>query len=171
MKIIKIMVYILFLSLVGSSLQAQMKNAPANVVAAMLVKVINFEKNIANSGDITVYVLDAPDVVAELKKAIGMSVGKSTLKTVTSGNTLPADKPSLIYFDDASRLNAVIGYTHGNNILSATGHPDLVEKGATLGFGIGDDNKPKIFLNLNASLEEELDWNPAILKIAKIVKE
>ena len=171
MKKHNMIIFILFLSLVGSSLNAQTKNAPTNVVAAMLVKVINFEKNIANSGDITFYVLDAPDVVAELKKAIGMSIGKCTLKNVTSGKTLPTDKPSVIYFDDASRLNAVIRYTHENKILSATGHPDLIDKGATLRFGIGEDNKPKIFLNLNASLEEGLDWNPAILKIAKIVKE
>jgi hypothetical protein len=171
MKHFKIIISVLFLSLVSSSLHAQMKNAPANVVAAMLVKVIHFEKNIANGGDITIYVLNAQDVAIELKKAVGMSIGKSTLKNVTSGKTLPADKPSVIYFDDVSQLNAVTEHTYSNKILSATGHPDLVERGVTLGFGIGEDNKPKIILNLNASLEEELDWNPAILKIAKTVKE
>lgn len=171
MKYIKILIFLLFLSLVGGPLQAQMKNAPANIVAAMIVKVINFEKTIANSGDITIYVLDAPEVARELKEAIGMSVGKSTLKAVTSGKTLPTDKPTVIYFDNASRLDAVIRHTHANKILSATGHPDLVNKGVTLGFGIGDDNKPKIILNPSASLEEGMEWNPAIFKIAKIVKE
>ncbi|MBN2028912.1 DUF4154 domain-containing protein [bacterium] len=171
MKHIKMMIPLLFLSLVCSSLNAQTENAPANIVSAMIVKVIAFEKNISSFGDITIYVLDAPDVAEELRKAVGMSVGESTLKDITSGKTLPSNKPSMIYFDDASQLNGVIEYTHQNKILSATGHPDLVDKGVTLGFGIGEDNKPKIFLNLNGSLEEGLDWNPAILKIAKTVKE
>lgn len=170
MKYYKLMISILLLSLAGNSLNAQMKNAQASIAAAMIVKVIHFEKNIANSDDISIYVLDAPEVAKELEKAIGASVGVSTLKTVASGKTLPADKPSLIYCDADSRLAEVLAYSRGEKILSVTGHPDLVDEGVSLGFGIGEDNKPKIILNVNASLEEGLDWNPAILKIAKIIK-
>lgn len=171
MKSMKIWSCFLLLTLAGGVLQAQMKNAPPSIVAAMVVKVIPFEKNLSNSTDISIYVLDAPEVARELEKAIGVSVGSATLKTVESGKALPSARPSLIYCDAVSRLPEVLAYSQGNKILSTTGHPDLVNQGVTLGFGIGDDNKPKIVLNLNSSLEEGLDWNPAILKIAKIVKE
>lgn len=166
----KIVTLVLLLFLIGSQSSAQIKDAPPNIVAALIVKAIGFEKNIMNGGDIYIYILDAPDVAAELKKGIGMSIGKSTLKGVESGKMLPNQKPSVIYFDDASRLNTVVKYTSENKVLSATGHPDLIEKGITLGFGIGEDNKPKILLNLNASVREGLNWNPALLKIAKTVK-
>jgi len=171
MKQIKMILSILSLSLVCNSLNAQMKNAPASIAAAMIVKVIQFEKQIANGEDISVYVLDAPEVAGELEKAIGVSVGASTLKTVVSGKAIPTEKPSLIYCDADARLTEVLDYSRENKILSVTGHPKLVEQGISLGFGIGDDNKPKIILNMNASLEEGLDWKPAILKIVKIIKE
>jgi hypothetical protein len=148
----------------GQSL-AQVKDTPAPIAAALLVKVISFEKNISSS-DITIYVLGSSEITAELKKAIG----QANIKNVLSGNSLPATKPSILFIGDANKIAVAIEYTRKNKILSATNIPDLVAKGVTLGFGLGDDNKPKILLNLNSSVEEGLDWNPAIMKVAQIIK-
>jgi len=41
----------------------------------------------------------------------------------------------------------------------------LTTLGISLGIGL-EDGKPKILLNLSASKDEGIDWNPAILKIA-----
>ena len=150
--------------------EAQLKKPPTDIAAAMLIKVADFEKKISGGDDISIYVLGAPDIAAELRKGIGKPIGKSVLRSVEAGSELPATRPSILYVDAAARVNEVIGYTRRNKILSATGNPDLVGKGITLGFGIGEDGKMKILLNGTSSGEEGLDWNPAILKIAKMVQ-
>ena len=87
-----------------------------------------------------------------------------------SGNSLPSSKPSILFVADNGKDDMATKYTQENKVLSATNIPDLVSKGVTLGFGVGSDNKPKILLNVNSSAKEGLDWNPAIMKVAQIVK-
>ena len=143
----------------------QTKEAPASITAALLVKVIGFEKNIS-AGDILIYVLGSNDLYSELKKLIG----QANIKAVQSGNSLPSSKPSILFIADESKVDEVSKYTQENKVLSATNIPDLVSKGVTLGFGVGDDNKPKILLNVTSSAKEGLDWNPAIMKVAQVIK-
>src|SRR3990172_736844 len=149
---------------------AQVTEAPANVAAALVVKILGFEKNIGGSGDVTIYVLGAADVESELKKGVGKPIGGAVLKEVTSGNGLPGTKPSVLFIGDAAKQAEVTRYCQANKVLSITSIPDLVSKGITLGFGVGDDGKPKILLNLTSSVEEGLDWNPAIMKVAQTIK-
>jgi hypothetical protein len=144
---------------------AQEKEAPANVAAAMVVKVIGFEKKVS-SGDVSIYVLGAPGVATELKKLITIA----NLKNVESGDALPASKPSALFVGNVTKADAAVKYSRDNKILSITSLPELVAKGVTLGFGIGEDGKPKILLNLASSAAEGLDWNPAILKVARTVQ-
>ena len=165
LKFISILLGIVFLFSLNNPLFAQVKDVPAPIAAALFVKVIGFEKNISNA-EITIYVLGSSELALELKKAIG----QANIKNVLSGNNLPTTKPSVIFIADESKMAAAIEYTRKNKILSVTNIPDLVAKGITLGFGIGADNKPKILLNLNSSVEEGLDWNPAIMKVAQIIK-
>lgn len=146
-------------------LLAQVNEAPAPIAAALLVKVIGFEKNIS-AGDILIYVLGSNDLYSELKKLIG----QANIKAVQSGNSLPSSKPSILFIADESKVDEVSKYTQENKVLSATNIPDLVSKGVTLGFGVGDDNKPKILLNVTSSAKEGLDWNPAIMKVAQVIK-
>ncbi|MBN2425061.1 MAG: YfiR family protein [Calditrichaceae bacterium] len=168
MKFKNMLVTMTMLSLIlslNSPIFAQTKEAPAPIAAALLVKVIGFEKNIS-AGDITIYVLGSSDVAKELKKVIG----QANIKAVESGNSLPSSKPTILFIADEGKLNEAVKYTQDNKILSVTNIPELVEKGATLGFGIGSDNKPKILLNINSSAKEGLDWNPAIMKVAQVIK-
>ncbi|MEJ2053802.1 MAG: YfiR/HmsC family protein [Calditrichaceae bacterium] len=143
----------------------QTKEAPSSITAALLVKVIGFEKNIS-ANDIIIYVLGSNELYSELKKVIG----QANIKGVQSGNTLPSSKPSILFVADQRKVDAATKYTQDNKVLSATNIPDLVSEGVTLGFGIGDDNKPKILLNVTSSAKEGLDWNPAIMKVAQVIK-
>jgi hypothetical protein len=161
---------LLMASAMRGGLFAQAKEAPASLAAAMITKVAGFEKGVNGAGEVDVYVLSAPEVAAELKKGVGKPIGSATLKTVDAGDGLPASKPSVLYIGDASKLDAAIKYTRANKVLSTTGLPDIVSKGIALGFGVGEDGKPVILLNLSASVEEGLDWNPAIMKVAKTLK-
>ena len=151
--------------------EAQIKDAPPDVAAAIIVKVAGFEKKISDSEKgITIYVLGNPEVAAELEKGVGQPIGKSTLKSVEKGNSLPGSPPDILFTTDKSKVNAVLDYARANKVMSVTSIPDLVDKGIALGVGIGDDDKPKILLNLTGSGDEGLNWNPAVIKIAKTVK-
>ncbi len=167
---IQIGIMVVVLCLMGNiSVNAQKKTS-ASVSGALFLKLVPMEKNLASVGDIIVYVLGNEEVAAELKKGIGKSIGGSTLKNVLSGTDLPAEKPSCMFVGNPDKVNDAIAYTRAKKILSVTNDPGLVTKGVTLGLGIGGDGKPKILLNISSSSEEGLDWNPAIMKIAQVVK-
>ncbi len=166
-----IIISLLFLTFAPQYIQAQNKSAPAQLTAAFIIKLAAFEKNLSGSEkDITIYVMGAPKIAKEFKKGIGKKIGKTILKNIVEGKRLPNTKPSILYVGNSSKLKEALKYTRSNKIPSVTGIPKLVNEGVTLGIGIGKDGKPEIFLNLASSAEEELNWNPAIMKIAKIVK-
>jgi hypothetical protein len=166
-----IAILLIVIVLFYAPVHAQLNEAPSNITAAFIIKLAGFEKNISGSaGDITIYVLGAADVANELKKGIGKSIGSATIQNIEAGSNLPTVKPSILHVGDASKSQEAMQYTRANKILSTTGKPDLVQEGITLGIGVGEDGKPKILLNLTSSVEEGLDWNPAIMKVAKTIK-
>ncbi len=144
------------------------KPAPANIAAALTVKIAGFNKNI--SGDVSIYVVGSDAIAAELKKAIGKSIGAGTLKAVETGSGAPSSKPSIIFISNAGAVDAITKYSRANKVLTVTNDPGIVSSGATLGVVVGDDGKPKILLNLTSSVEEGIDWNPAIMKVAQTIK-
>lgn len=144
---------------------------PDEVAAALIVKLVPMEKGLMSiGGDIVIHVIGSPTLADALRKAVGKPIGKCKLSKVTDGDDLPTEKPAVLILADAAKISEAIEYTYKEKVLSVTNKPELVEKGISLGMGIGDNGKPKILLNMTASVEEELDWNPAILKIAKTIK-
>lgn len=151
--------------------RASEQEAPPGVVAALTIKLMAFEKSLGGSPrDLTVYVLGAPAVADELKVGIGTGVGSARLAGVLRGDSLPAVKPSVLFVGNAAKCGEAIQYARANKILTITGTPGLAAKGVTLGIGLGDNGRPEIVLNLTASVAEGLDWNPAIMKVAKTIK-
>lgn len=160
---------IIFFTAIGcNSLFAGATKAPANVQAALFIKLLAFNKGLASVGSFTVYVLGDSAFAGELKKAEGKKVGPLTLAKVEEGAGLPGSAPHVLYIGDEGQFEAASKYTQDNKILSITGIPDLVKKGVSLGVGIMG-GKPKIFINLESSKAEGINWNPAILKLAQKV--
>jgi len=162
------LVAVLFLSTVPSQVEAA--DAPPELAAALIVKLVGFEKTVAAGGDIAIYVIGAQEWAAKLKGAVGQKIGKATLASVDHGDGLPTDKPSILCLGDAAKVADVTAYTQAEKVLSVTNQPDLATDGITLALGVGDDGKPQVTLNLASSKAEGRDWNPAIMKIAKTVK-
>ena len=104
-----------------------------------------------------------------MKKAEGKAVGAATIGKVIEGTVVPTEKPSVIYIGSESVLSQLQTYTSTNKVLSITGNPEFVAKGVSMSVGISE-GKPKIMLNLSASKDEGVDWNPAILKVAATIK-
>ena len=161
----------LFFVLAGASrlLAADIHVAPAKIQAALFLKLFGFNKGLSAGGDISVHVVGSPEFAAALQKAVGESIGRARISSVTQGKSLPSKKPTVVYLGDASKTDEIIEYTRADKILSITGLPDQVPKGITLGVGILGD-KPRIILNVSSSKEEGIDWNPALLKIASVIK-
>ena len=161
---------LLFLLTGASRLPAEdLYTAPPKIQAGLFLKLLGFNKGIASGGDISIHVVASPEFAAAMKKAVGKAVGKGRLSSVTEGNSVPTEKPTVIYVGDSSKTHEVISYTRANKILSITGLPDQVNNGITLGVGVLG-GKPKIMLNISSSKEEGVDWNPALLKIASVIK-
>lgn len=162
---------ILTLSFIGTSVAlAELSPAPANVSAALIIKLAAFEKKVAGSGDVTIYVMGDADVAKEFQTVVGAYIGGARLKSVKSGNELPTSTPTILYLGNSAKAAEATKYAQTNKILSTTGIPDLVSSGITLGIGIGSDGKPKVLLNKASSGNEGCEWNPAIMKVATVVK-
>lgn len=144
-------------------------NAPEPLQAALLLKVLALDNDINTGSEVSIHVINSPGVAELLKKAIGKKIGKSVLTNITQGPELPSRKPSVIFVGNSADISKVTRYTRTNKILSVTGIPDLVAKGVTLGIA-ALRGKPKLLLNLVASENEEVKWNPALLKISTIIK-
>ena len=139
--------------------------ASPNLQAALILKLLPLYSNLSAKPEFSIHVIAAEELAAILKKEIGKKVGKSVLKNVTSSNGPPSGPADVVYVGkDAGNTQ----FTKDNSVLSVTGNPDLIEKGVSLGIGI-EGKKPKIFVNLASSKAEGVNWNPAILKLAKKV--
>jgi hypothetical protein len=143
--------------------------APVTLQAALFLKLLPFDKNIVSTGAVTIYVANAPEFAAEMKKAEGKLVGSAVISKVIDGKGVPTEKPSVLYIGSESGLKELVAYTKENKVLSISGKPDLSSKDISLFVGISNE-KPKILLNLSASKDEGIDWNPAILKVAATIK-
>lgn len=144
------------------------KESPASIAAALTLKLAGFNNKL--SGSVKIYVVGNDALAAELKKGVGKPLGKATLAAVDAGADVPGAKYEVIVCGSAGKAGAVSSYAKKNKVLSVTNIPSVLSKGISLGIGVGDDNKPKILLNLTQSSEEGIDWNPAIMKVAETVK-
>ncbi|MFH2037016.1 MAG: YfiR family protein [Candidatus Zixiibacteriota bacterium] len=168
---IPVFILMLVFLLSGNSLLAEDKPAPANVAADMTTKLLKMENKTSQAGDITIYVMGDPDVAAILEELIGMEIGKSKIDKITMGDDLPKTKPTVLFIGDESKVDKAVEYTRAEKILSVTGIPNLISKGVSLGIGISETLNFKIIINLPASNQEGLDWNPAILKLATVIED
>lgn len=141
------------------------ERVPANMQSALIIKLLPMYTNLG-SKEFKIHVIGAPDVAKELKASIGKSAGKAKLVAVTASDGVPSEKVDVIYV--GADVAGGTGYAQSNGILSITGNPDLVEKGVTLSLTL-ENKKPRIILNLTSSKAEGIDWNPAILKVAKTI--
>jgi hypothetical protein len=146
-------------------------DAPPDVASKLVIQLVTFEKTLMSTeGEMTIHVVGSAELASALKNSVGWQLGKRKLSKVTSSNALPTEAPDVLFLCDKNKLSEVIEYTRKEQIFSMTNIPKLVKKGVSLGIGVGGKGQPTVTLNLSASKAEGLDWNPAILKIAKTVK-
>ncbi len=158
---------IMLLLFVVSSINAQ-QSAPPSLAATTTIKLLALNKSL--KGNVRIYVVGNDAIANELKKNVGNTIVSAVIAGVESGNDVPSDKYEIIFCASTGKAASVKSYAKKYKSLSITNIPDLVFSGITLGFGIDDDKKPLIFLNLSSSSEQGMEWNPAIMKVAQTVK-
>ncbi len=142
--------------------------APTNLSVSLMIKLLGLNKSL--KGDIKIYVVGNDAVTNELKKNVGNSIVSALIVGVDGGNDVPAGKYDIVFLSNPGKLNAVKNYAKQHKALTITNIPQLAYSGITLGFGVGDDKKQLIFLNLSSSSEQGMEWNPAIMKVAQTIK-
>ena len=144
------------------------------------VAAIAMNQTIQETNDINVYVLGDKEVAKSFTKFLGQNVGNSQLMSVSNGDELPVEKPSVLIFTDASRTQEVVNYCRENNVLSISNNPELCEKGVTL--GVGRIVTPmfekkhslasvQMYLNETASDAEGQVWDSSIHAVTKPVSD
>lgn len=142
---------------------------PVEVQAALFLKILKFNNDIAKGGEVSIYVLNSQEFADEMNKAIGRKIGNSTLTAINTGFSVPEEKPSVVYIGDSDNIEDILNYTRSNKVLSITGIPDMISKGVTLGVGVSG-GKPKVLLNYESLKLEKVNMDPAIHRIAKVIK-
>lgn len=145
-----------------SHLYAQ--KAPANLQAALFTKLLAFYTNLGGD-DFTIHVVGAPEVAQELKKNRRQS-RQGCFERSFRRRRSPSNGAKVIYVGKS--VKAITDYSQTNKVLTITGEPKFVNDGVTLGVAI-EAGKPKILLNLSATKAEDVNWNPAILKVASTI--
>ncbi len=153
-----------------SSMFAQYTPAAPDQVSQMVSMACVFEKNISALTECTIYVYNSPDIQKAIQSFKGQKLGNATLKSLTSGNTVPSTKPDIILIGDEANFAEILSYCNDNDVLSMTNIPALVKKGVTLGMGVDGSGSPKLLINPDGVAEQGKNFNPAIMKMAKVFK-
>lgn len=143
--------------------------APMKLQGPIFMKILGLNNQIVSGGDVTIHVIGSPEFADEIKKKIGQKIGRIKLVAVNGSDGLPTEKPSAIYIGHPSILEEALSYSRANKIMSMTGIPGLASKGVTAGIGISD-GKPRILINATAMKAEGVEFNPALFKVAKVIK-
>ncbi|MFH0736562.1 MAG: YfiR/HmsC family protein [bacterium] len=163
-----VLILIILLLLCMTDMSFAQKDAPPMVAASLTIKFMGLNKSL--KGNIRIYVVGNDAILNELKKNVGNTIVSATITSVDGGSDVPNEKYEIIFCSSPGKLNAVKNYAKQNKSLSITNIPDLAINGITLGFGVDDDKKQLIFLNLPSSSEQGMEWNPAIMKVAQTIK-
>ncbi len=164
----KLLLLIISTLLLNANISFGQKEVPANQVVPLTIKVLALNKSL--KGNVKIYVIGNDAIANELKKNIGNTIVAATITDVDAGNDVPSGKYEIVYVCNPGKVNAAKNYAKQHKSLTITNIPSLAFEGVTLGFGLDDDKKQVIFLNLSSSSEQGMEWNPAIMKVAQTIK-
>lgn len=119
------------------------------------------------------------EVVSTLYKFSGKTVKKLPIKYFTIEYTTPKDLEAFIKAKGINMLYLAPGVTkslpdvlkisQARRITTATGVPDYVRKGVSVGIGERQD-KPQILINLPSSKSEGSEFDASLLRIATVIQ-
>lgn len=170
MRKLQILTSTILLLLLVNPLFSEFKAAPTSQVSQVIIQACLFEKSIAAQKEISIYVMGDKAVADVLSAYKGQALGSAKLKKLESGEDIPADKPTILFLGNAELTSKASSYCQENSVLSVTNLPKAIKGGISLGIGINGSGSPSLLLNPTQTAKEGKNWNPAIMKMAEIVK-
>jgi hypothetical protein len=159
----------LLLGLLALPSKADDTALPARLNAALTLKIASYELHLSNQKHISILVLNDLELSKYLKERIGTKIGNSTLSYVNHDSDINNYTPDIIFVGQQNKLNNTLSYAHKNKVLTITKGKKLALSGVVLTL-YDDEGIPGIILNLGASKENDLTWNPEILNFASTIK-
>jgi hypothetical protein len=181
----------LLVAVLGMPRFAHAEAVPAKNQALLLLRILAYDHNLANRIDnktVTIAVVakggnsDSEDIANELVSVI-RELAKSTTISNNAINVVRLSYTDKTFDADIAKTKAaalyvapglgdaivnIAGVTHERKLLTFTGSADYV---VTLAVGFAlYDSKPTILVNIPASRAEGADLDPALLRVAKIIK-
>ena len=151
------------------TLLENLENPPADLTAALILKVAGFEQGLSKKRNpLVIYVLGAPDVAESLRAGVGRQIGSAIVGKVLAGNNLPAEKPDILYVGNEVKSKVALIYSQAKKVLSVSSVPSVVRQGVSLGISVGSNRKPLILINRSASAIEGNHWNGNVNDIATL---
>jgi YfiR/HmsC-like len=165
---------------------------PPDVQITLLLKILTYDRSFqakAKSGLTigVVYVAGDPESVKakdDILKTLQL-VADRTIKNVpirampleyrdpvSLGKAVRSNGVNVLYIapGNAESLIPLLRVSHTQGITTATGVPEYVQKGVSIGIGIKPDKKPDILINLPSSRQEGSEFDASLLRIATVVK-
>ncbi len=146
------------------------KALPNSLTAAILIKLIGYEKNSNNKKTVDIFVLGDESFAKELNKYIGKPIASTTLGSVRFGSELPDNPPDVLFIGKFKYIKSATNYTKTHKIMSVSYDPLIVGLGVSL-LIFDDEGMPGVILNTSSSHSEGLSWTPEVLEIARTLQE
>ena len=141
---------------------------PHKLTAAILVKLIEFEKRAESDKSLSIHVVGDSILAGVLREMIGAKSGRRVLGTVTEGDALPESQVDVVLVAKSDNLESILDQARARGIMSASNSRRLAEDGISISI-FDDEGMPGVMLNRSASKQEGLTWQPEILEIARVL--
>jgi hypothetical protein len=148
----------------------------------LILKILTYDRHFeAKAGnDLVIGIVYAPadagsvkaanDVSDTLYRFAGKTVKRLAIRYFLIEFTTPENlERSIVAPGNAKNLPDLIKVSQARGITTATGVPDYVRRGVSVGIGISDD-RPQILINLPSTKLEGSEFDASLLRIATVLK-
>lgn len=143
---------------------------PDRLTAAILLKIIEFDKRQAEKNDIHIHVISDEELIAHLKQYEGRKIGQAKISKVTAGVSFPDGEVDVVFIGKTKRLPEILKLTRNNKVTSISSIVEYSAEGVSVVI-FDDEGVPGILLNTVSSKLEGASWDPEILEVANVINE
>lgn len=175
-----------------SPLLAEEMPVPIEIQVPLIMKILTFDRNFDQTfeTEVNIGIVYAPGDFASLQarehltawfdQSANKTLKKRPVKYIALAYTTTGEMEEAVTFHqinllyitpgNAHHLTALLSISQTYQIITATGVPDYVEQGVSIGLGVKEDRKPKIQINLPSSKSEGIDFEAKLLKLAEVIR-
>ena len=170
---------------------AEVMQVPMDLQVPLILKVLIYDRNFAerDQSAVNIAVVFTPsdptslqardEVLRALERVSDKSVGGRPIRFSAIESTRVADieqavlarKISVLYITpgNSANLEQLLRLSERNQVITVTGVPEYVNRGAAVGIGLRQD-KPEILINLASARSAGGEFDASLLRIARVIR-